>query len=207
MKRTATSAGWRRAATRCWAVASSDTAPVLCAIGAEVTLVSVDGERRIAGARAVSRRRHRIFEQAFERDPDADPRPAAGRPLARRRTASCAGASRSTSRCSAWRPRRGSTPAAWSTRRASSSPAPARGRTRRGRGRAPRRPRARRRRRHRRGRRRRGAPRQAARQHRLRARLAQGDGAPPCDGCARRSRLIRDMMRGHEYPARPQRPQ
>ncbi|HEX6838141.1 MAG TPA: FAD binding domain-containing protein, partial [Polyangia bacterium] len=32
---------------RCWAVASSDTAPVLCAIGAEVTLVSVDGERRI----------------------------------------------------------------------------------------------------------------------------------------------------------------
>jgi 4-hydroxybenzoyl-CoA reductase subunit beta len=33
---------------RCWAVASSDTAPVLCAIGAEVTLASVDGERRIA---------------------------------------------------------------------------------------------------------------------------------------------------------------
>lgn len=33
---------------RCWAVASSDTAPVLCAIGAEVTLASADGERRIA---------------------------------------------------------------------------------------------------------------------------------------------------------------
>ncbi|HWE27931.1 MAG TPA: FAD binding domain-containing protein [Polyangia bacterium] len=33
---------------RCWAVASSDTAPLLSAIGAEVTLVSVDGERRIA---------------------------------------------------------------------------------------------------------------------------------------------------------------
>ncbi|HEX9103529.1 MAG TPA: FAD binding domain-containing protein [Polyangia bacterium] len=33
---------------RCWAVASSDTAPLLCAIGAEVTLVSVEGERRIA---------------------------------------------------------------------------------------------------------------------------------------------------------------
>jgi 4-hydroxybenzoyl-CoA reductase subunit beta len=32
---------------RCWAVASSDTAPVLCAIGAEVTLVSKDGERKI----------------------------------------------------------------------------------------------------------------------------------------------------------------
>ncbi len=32
---------------RCWAVASSDTAPLLAAIGAEVTLVSVDGERRL----------------------------------------------------------------------------------------------------------------------------------------------------------------
>jgi 4-hydroxybenzoyl-CoA reductase subunit beta len=33
---------------RCWAVSSSDTAPVLCALGAEVTLVSRAGERRIA---------------------------------------------------------------------------------------------------------------------------------------------------------------
>jgi 4-hydroxybenzoyl-CoA reductase subunit beta len=33
---------------RCWAVSSSDTAPVLCALGAEVTLVSTAGERRIA---------------------------------------------------------------------------------------------------------------------------------------------------------------
>lgn len=34
---------------RCWAVSSSDTAPVLCALGAEVTLVSKkNGERRIA---------------------------------------------------------------------------------------------------------------------------------------------------------------
>jgi 4-hydroxybenzoyl-CoA reductase subunit beta len=32
---------------RCWAVSSSDTAPVLCAIGAEVSLRSVEGERRI----------------------------------------------------------------------------------------------------------------------------------------------------------------
>jgi 4-hydroxybenzoyl-CoA reductase subunit beta len=32
---------------RCWAVASADTAPVLMAIGAEVTLVGPDGERRI----------------------------------------------------------------------------------------------------------------------------------------------------------------
>jgi 4-hydroxybenzoyl-CoA reductase subunit beta len=33
--------------SRCWAVSSSDTAPVLCAAGAEVTLVSRRGERRI----------------------------------------------------------------------------------------------------------------------------------------------------------------
>jgi 4-hydroxybenzoyl-CoA reductase subunit beta len=33
--------------SRCWAVASSDTAPVLCAIGAEVTLASKEGERRV----------------------------------------------------------------------------------------------------------------------------------------------------------------
>jgi 4-hydroxybenzoyl-CoA reductase subunit beta len=32
---------------RCWAVSSSDTAPVLCALGAEVALVSRAGERRI----------------------------------------------------------------------------------------------------------------------------------------------------------------
>ena len=35
---------------RCWAVSSSDTAPVLCALGAEVTLVSKAGERRIPAA-------------------------------------------------------------------------------------------------------------------------------------------------------------
>ncbi len=33
--------------TRCWAVSSSDTAPVLCALGAEVTLSSRAGDRRI----------------------------------------------------------------------------------------------------------------------------------------------------------------
>lgn len=33
--------------TRCWAVSSSDTAPVLCALGAEVTLASREGERRL----------------------------------------------------------------------------------------------------------------------------------------------------------------
>jgi 4-hydroxybenzoyl-CoA reductase subunit beta len=35
---------------RCWAVSSSDTAPVLCALGADVTLVSSGGERRIAAS-------------------------------------------------------------------------------------------------------------------------------------------------------------
>ncbi len=35
---------------RCWAVSSSDTAPVLCALGAEVTLLSRRGERRIPAA-------------------------------------------------------------------------------------------------------------------------------------------------------------
>jgi 4-hydroxybenzoyl-CoA reductase subunit beta len=34
----------------CWALSSSDTAPVMIALGATVTLVSVDGERRIAVA-------------------------------------------------------------------------------------------------------------------------------------------------------------
>lgn len=33
---------------RCWAVQSSDTAPLLCAIGAEATLLGPSGERRIA---------------------------------------------------------------------------------------------------------------------------------------------------------------
>jgi 4-hydroxybenzoyl-CoA reductase subunit beta len=32
---------------RCWAVCSSDTAPVLCAVGAEVTVASAAGERRV----------------------------------------------------------------------------------------------------------------------------------------------------------------
>jgi 4-hydroxybenzoyl-CoA reductase subunit beta len=32
---------------RCWAVSSTDTAPALIALGAEVTLASVDGERRL----------------------------------------------------------------------------------------------------------------------------------------------------------------
>jgi 4-hydroxybenzoyl-CoA reductase subunit beta len=33
---------------RCWAVQSSDSVPLLCAVGAEVTLVGPEGERQIA---------------------------------------------------------------------------------------------------------------------------------------------------------------
>jgi 4-hydroxybenzoyl-CoA reductase subunit beta len=33
--------------SRCWAVSSTDTAPVLCALGAEVTLAAREGERRV----------------------------------------------------------------------------------------------------------------------------------------------------------------
>jgi 4-hydroxybenzoyl-CoA reductase subunit beta len=36
--------------SRCWAVSSTDTAPVLCALGAEVTLASREGGRRVAVA-------------------------------------------------------------------------------------------------------------------------------------------------------------
>jgi 4-hydroxybenzoyl-CoA reductase subunit beta len=56
---------------RCWAVSSSDTAPVLCALGAEVTLVSPAGERRIAaselfaddGIEYLTRRRDEILTE------------------------------------------------------------------------------------------------------------------------------------------------
>ncbi|HET7786133.1 MAG TPA: FAD binding domain-containing protein [Myxococcales bacterium] len=54
---------------RCWAVSSSDTAPVLCAAGAEVTLASAAGERRIRvsdlfaddGIRHLTRRQDEIL--------------------------------------------------------------------------------------------------------------------------------------------------
>jgi 4-hydroxybenzoyl-CoA reductase subunit beta len=67
--------------SRCWAVASSDTAPVLCAIGAEVTLVSTNGERRIPvydlfhddGIRFLSKRRDEILS-AIHLPPPVDGR-------------------------------------------------------------------------------------------------------------------------------------
>ena len=46
-RRTATPAGWRRRRPRCWAVQSSDLAPVMVALGAAVTLVGPTGERTI----------------------------------------------------------------------------------------------------------------------------------------------------------------
>ncbi|MBA2565024.1 MAG: FAD binding domain-containing protein [Gemmatimonadetes bacterium] len=47
MKRDGTVCWVAPASPRCWAVQSSDSVPVLVAIGAEVTLVSTGGERRI----------------------------------------------------------------------------------------------------------------------------------------------------------------
>jgi 4-hydroxybenzoyl-CoA reductase subunit beta len=40
---------------KCWALSSSDTAPVMISLGAEVTLVSADGERRIPAAHLYGR--------------------------------------------------------------------------------------------------------------------------------------------------------
>lgn len=65
---------------RCWAVSSSDTAPVLCALGAEVTLVSAAGERRIPvselfaddGIQHLTRRPDEILSEVWV------PAPAAG---------------------------------------------------------------------------------------------------------------------------------
>jgi 4-hydroxybenzoyl-CoA reductase subunit beta len=64
---------------RCWAVASSDTAPVLMAIGAEVTLVSSAGERRIPvgelfhddGIRYLTKRPDEILTEIHLPSPDA----------------------------------------------------------------------------------------------------------------------------------------
>jgi len=64
--------------SRCWAVSSSDTAPVLCALGAEVTLVSRGGERRLPvadlftddGIRHLSRRPDEILAAIHLPAPD-----------------------------------------------------------------------------------------------------------------------------------------
>jgi len=69
---------------RCWAVSSSDTAPVLCALGAEVTLVSRAGERRIAvsdlfaddGIAHLTRRPDEILAEVHVPAPEAGERSA-----------------------------------------------------------------------------------------------------------------------------------
>jgi len=76
---------------RCWAVSSSDTAPVLCALGAEVTLVSAGGERRIPladlfaddGIRHLTRRPDEILAEVHVPAP-AEGERAAYRKLRRR---------------------------------------------------------------------------------------------------------------------------
>ena len=88
---------------RCWAVSSSDTAPVAVEPGRDAcALVGAGGERTIPIGALYQRRRHPVPHQAARRDPDRDrccrPPTAGARP-----TSSCAAAARSTSRCSAWR--------------------------------------------------------------------------------------------------------
>ena len=53
---------------RCWAVSSSDTAPVLWSLGATVRLVGPAGERTIPISDAVPGRRHPVPHQAPGRD-------------------------------------------------------------------------------------------------------------------------------------------
>ena len=52
------------ASPRCWAVSSSDTAPVLWSLGARVRLVGPAGERTIPDRRALPGRRHPVPDQA-----------------------------------------------------------------------------------------------------------------------------------------------
>jgi 4-hydroxybenzoyl-CoA reductase subunit beta len=67
---------------RCWAVSSTDTAPVLCALGAEVSLVSRSGERRIAvdalfaddGIRYLTRRPEEVLAAVHLPAPEAGQR-------------------------------------------------------------------------------------------------------------------------------------
>ena len=86
---------------RCWAVSSSDTAPVLWRLGATRDAGrGPAGERAIPIAGALPGRRHRLPHQAARRGPDRDHAAARRRPGARP-TSSSGGAARSTSRCSA----------------------------------------------------------------------------------------------------------
>ena len=107
---------------RCWAVSSTDTAPALIALGADVTLLGPEGERQLP------------LEQLYANDGMAyltkRTCTCAAPPAGTRPTGNCGAAARSTSRCwaspppSSSSPGRGARPAAarrWSRRRASCS--------------------------------------------------------------------------------------
>jgi len=86
---------------RCWAVNSSDVAPVMVAIGAEYVLVGPQGERVVPAARFY----HNDGINYLTKQPDEIltqvrlPRRTAGM----RSITNCAAEDRSTFRCSAWR--------------------------------------------------------------------------------------------------------
>ena len=175
---------------KCLAVSSTDTAPMLQALGARVRLVSAARRARRRRRRSLRQRRHALPDAAARRDPDRrrDPeRWTAGAA----RTGSCAAAGRSTSPSPRSPSPRGFDGDGRSRTSASSSAPWRRGRWRR------RRPRrcsrtAPDRRRDRRRRRRRLRRRQADGQHRLRAGLAQEDDPPAGD-----LRAARNARRRH----------
>ncbi len=61
---------------KCLAVSSTDTAPMLQALAASVTLVSSRGARVLPIVRSVRERRDAVSHAAARRDPDRDPRSA-----------------------------------------------------------------------------------------------------------------------------------
>ena len=88
--------------SRCWAVSSSDTAPVLWSLGAQRHGWSgPPASARCRSPRSTRTTASQYLRQAPRRDRDR--RSCCRRPTAGARpTSSCAGAARSTSRCSAW---------------------------------------------------------------------------------------------------------
>ena len=88
----------------CWALSSSDTAPVMIALGADGDAGGGGGRAADRGRRPLRHRRHQLPVQARGRDPDRDPRPRRRRAGARP-TASCGAAARSISPWWGWRRR------------------------------------------------------------------------------------------------------
>ena len=175
----------------CLAVSSTDTAPALLALGAEVTLVSAEGTRRLALSDLYRNDGIHYLTQAAERDPDR-------RSTCRRSragaapTGSCGGEARSTFRCCRWPPRSRSRPMERSKRGASSSAPSPRGRSKSPAAAGAAHRQAARRRGDRGSGRGRGSTRQADGQHRLLAGLAQA-----CDAGFRRLRAAGAARRRH----------